>query len=125
LGCAVKRGDEGTQFVLFDILKLIDKHDQRSPGGLSSQPDRFKKVLKITLKIAIVGKTGLRIKINTYLPHLAGSTEANAFDCDADLLTQFVTTGKFRRLRARSRSIRIGNRIHKIRMLSKLSEFTR
>lgn len=63
LGHLVQRGDQAGKLLLFDVLQLVDKNDERGLGCLSGTSCRLHEHAKIRLKVPGVRQPALRFAI--------------------------------------------------------------
>ena len=81
LGRAMKRRDEGSELLLFDVLQLVDKEHERGSRGFCGLPHHLHERLQVVLEIAVVGEPGLGFEVDSdrdvLILELEGADEAS------------------------------------------------
>ena len=67
LGGSMERGDERGQLFLFHVLELIDEDGQGRVRRLGRVAGRLQERLEVVFKVAVVGKSGLRVEVQADL----------------------------------------------------------
>ena len=63
----MKRGDERSELVLFDVLDLVDEQRDTRAVRTGCRTDSLEELLHVGFEVAVVGEARLGLEVETYL----------------------------------------------------------